>query len=78
VLITILRNNLANQKMVIHLHNNYYTMNKTKRDNTGLIVVRPQAKNKFLKKKLQELAEKSTCPSLNNYLEIHLLKLVKK
>lgn len=51
-------------------------MDKT-RDNTGLIVIRPQQKNKFLKKKLQELAEKSTSPSLNNFLEIHLLKLIK-
>lgn len=48
-----------------------------KRDNTGLIVIRPQKKNKHLKGELQKLADKSTSPSLNNFLEIHLLKLIK-
>lgn len=53
-------------------------MKKKKRDNTGLIIIRPRKKNKGLKLKLQELAEDSPSPSLNNFLENHLLKLVNK
>lgn len=51
--------------------------NYTKVDSeTITIKVRP--KHKGLKAKLQSLADKSPSPSLNNFLENHLLKLIKK
>lgn len=47
-------------------------------DDRELISIRPRKKNNGLKAKLQKLADNSPSPSLNNFLENHLLKLIKK
>lgn len=53
-------------------------MKNMKTDNSNIIIIRPRKKNKGLKAKLQKLADNSPSPSLNNFLENHLLKLIKR
>jgi hypothetical protein len=47
-------------------------------DAPEMIVVKIRKKNKGLKKKLQKLADDSTSPSLNNFIETHLVKIANK